>query len=173
MEGMSKTDDGPVFGYKESVTRAMFVTILAKIDGADLSSYTSAPFDDVADGKWYTAAVAWAAENEYAAGLGDGIFGYKNDVTREQLALFFYVYSEKNGVDVSVLADITGYNDYNRIHKWALNGIAWAVEVGLIEGTGDNNVSPRASATRSEIALIVMNYVEEIKNAEPVETSAE
>jgi hypothetical protein len=169
MAGLSDT----VFGYKNTVTRAMFVTILAKIDGSDLSAYEGkSSFSDVKTDGWYTAAIEWAYQNGYAAGLGDGIFGYKADVSREQIALFFYTYSTKVGVDVSAKADISGFADYDRIHDWALDAVAWAVEAGLIEGTGENYVSPRASATRSEIAVIVMNYVENIKNA-VVETPAE
>ena len=161
------------FGYKNTVTRAMFVTILAQIDGADLTEYEGkSSFSDVKTDGWYTAAIEWAYQNGYAAGLGDGIFGYKNDVSREQIALFFYTYSASVGVDVSAKADITGFADYDRIHDWARDAMAWAVEAGLIAGTGENYVSPRASATRSEIALIVMNYVETVKNA-PVETPAE
>lgn len=162
MAGMSET----VFGYKETVTRAMFATILAKIDGAELSEYTSAPFGDVADGKWYTAAIAWAAENEYAAGIGGGLYGYKDPVTREQLATFFYVYSGKNGISVTRRADITGFDDYGRIHEYALEAVSWAVKVGLISGTSDTTLSPRDSATRAEIALIIKNYVENVKNKE-------
>ena len=169
MTGISDT----TFGYKNTVTREMFATILAKIDGADLTEYEGkSSFSDIKTDGWYTAAIEWAYQNGYAAGLGDGIFGYKANVSREQLAMFFYTYSEKNGADVSAKADISGYADYDRIHEYALDAVAWAVEAGLIEGTGENYVSPRASATRSEIAVIVKNYVENVKNA-VVETPAE
>ena len=168
MAGVSET----VFGYKDTVTRAMFATILAKIDGADTSSYTEMSFEDVAAGTWYSNAIEWAYQNGYAAGLAEGYFGYKQEVTREQIAMFFYTYSEKNGVDVSGRADLTVFADYDRIHEYALNAMGWAVDAGLIAGTGENYVSPRASATRSEIAVIVKNYVETVKNA-VVETPVE
>ncbi|MBQ3099413.1 MAG: S-layer homology domain-containing protein [Clostridia bacterium] len=162
MAGVS--DD--TFGYKETVTRAMFATILAKIDGAELSAYGEMSFDDVKRGKWYSNSIEWAYQNGYAAGLGEGIFGYKNEVTREQIAMFFYTYSEKTGMDVSGRADIESFADYDRIHVYALDAMAWAVDAELIAGTGENCVSPRASATRSEIALIVANYVKTVKPAE-------
>lgn len=162
MAGVS--DD--TFGYKETVTRAMFATVLAKIDGADLSSYGEMSFDDVKSGKWYSNSIEWAYQNGYAAGLGDGVFGYKNEVTREQIAMFFYTYSEKTGIDVSGRANIEGFADYARIHGYALNAMAWAVDTELIAGTGENCVSPRESATRSEIALIVTNYVKTVKESE-------
>lgn len=171
MEGIGTADSGKaVFSYKATMDRQMFVTVLAKIDGVDLSGYTSAPFTDVADGKWYTAAIAWAAENEYASGIGDGVFGRKNPVTREQLALFFYVYAEKNGVDVSKTADLSKYDDLGSVHSWALNAMGWAVDAGLISGTSDTTLSPRESGTRAEVSLIVMNFVEDVLGTEtPVE----
>lgn len=159
MNGVSET----VFDYKGNVTRAMFVTILAKIDGADTTEYEGkSSFNDVATGKWYSNAIEWAYRNEYTTGFGEGIFGYKNDVTREQLAQFFYNYSEKKGYDVSGKADLSKYSDLNRVHAWALEGVEWAVEAGLISGTSDTTLAPRDSATRAEISLIVKNYVETI-----------
>ena len=159
MAGTSET----VFDYKGNVTRAMFVTILAKIDGADTSSYSKMSFTDVKPGQWYSNAIEWAASNGYAAGLGEGIFGYKQNVSREQIALFFYTYSSKNGIDVSAEADLSSYVDLGRVHSWAFDALEWAVAKGLISGTSESTLSPRDSATRAEIALIVKNYVENVK----------
>lgn len=153
-----------VFDYKGNVTRAMFVTILAQIDGTDLSAYEGVScFIDVAVGKWYSNAIEWAASNGYAAGLAEGYFGRKDNVSREQIALFFYTYSEKNGIDVSEKADLSVYTDLGRVHSWALDAMEWAVAKGLIGGTSETTLSPRDSATRAEIALIVKNYVETVK----------
>ena len=152
------------FGHNENVTRAMFTTILAKIDGSDLTAYEGkSSFSDVKTDGWYTAAIEWAYQNGYAAGLGDGIFGYKENVTREQLVTFFYTYSAKNGVDVSGRADLAKYSDCDKIHDWARDAMSWAVNVGLVSGTSETTLSPRSFATRAEIALIVKNYVENVK----------
>ncbi len=159
MAGVSETE----FGRKQNVTRAMFATILAKIDGADLSSYNKMSFSDVPANNWYSGAIEWAAQNGYAVGLGGGIFGRKNDVTREQLAMFLYTYSEKNGIDVSGRADLTIFEDSDRIHGYALDAVAWAVDAELISGTSETTLAPRASASRAEIALIIKNYVDNVK----------
>ncbi len=151
------------FGYKDTVTRAMFVTILAKIDGAELSEYTEMSFIDVKADQWYSASIEWAYKNGYASGIGDGAFGYKNDVTREQIAMFFYTYSEKNGIDVSGRAEISGFADYDRIHEYALDAMSWAVAAELISGTSETTLSPRDTATRAEIAVMIMKYAESIK----------
>ncbi len=150
------------FGYKDTVTRAMFVTILAKIDGAELSEYTEMSFIDVKADQWYSAPIEWAYKNGYASGIGDGAFGYKNDVTREQIAMFFYTYSEKNGIDVSGRAEISGFADYDRIHEYALDAMSWAVAAELISGTSETTLSPRDTATRAEIAVMIMKYAENI-----------
>ncbi|MBQ3100509.1 MAG: S-layer homology domain-containing protein [Clostridia bacterium] len=159
MAGVSDTE----FGRKSNVTRAMFATILAKIDGSDISGYSKMSFTDVKPNQWYSNAIEWAASNGYAAGLGEGIFGYKQNVSREQIALFFYTYFSKNGIDVSAEADLSSYVDLGRVHSWALDALEWAVAKGLISGTSESTLSPRDSATRAEIALIIKNYVEKVK----------
>ncbi|MBQ3100381.1 MAG: leucine-rich repeat protein [Clostridia bacterium] len=153
------------FSYKATMNRQMFATILAKIDGADTSSYNEMTFSDVPAGQWYSNAIEWAAQNGYAAGMGEGIFGRKNPVTREQMAMFFYTYSEVNGIDVTGRADITGYADYDRVHGYALEAMSWAVSEQLITGTGETTLSPRDSATRAQVAVIIKAYVENVKNA--------
>ena len=160
MAGISSTE----FGRKSNVSRAMFATILAKIDGSDISGYSEMSFTDVKPNQWYSNAIEWAASNGYAAGLAEGYFGYKENVSREQIALFFYTYSEKNGIDVSEKANLSAYTDLGRVHSWALDAMEWAVAKGLIGGTSTVTLSPRDSATRAEIALIVKNYVENVKN---------
>ncbi len=151
------------FGYKQTVTRAMFATILAKIDGAEGLYYTEMSFKDVRPDRWFSSSIEWAYQKGYAAGLGDGVFGYKENVTREQLVTFLYTYSAKNGIDVSGRANITLFSDYDKIHDYARDAMSWAVDAGLITGTGEGIISPRNFATRAELAVIVMNYVENIR----------
>lgn len=160
MAGVSDT----VFGRKDNVTRAMFATILVKIDGADVSGYKEMSFADVKPGQWYSNAIEWAYQNDYAAGLGEGIFGYKLNVSREQIALFFYSYSSINGIGVTAEADLSKFTDLNQVHFWALDAVEWAVAEGLIGGTSETTLAPRTSSTRAEIALIVKKYIEYVSN---------
>ena len=169
------------FDRQSNLTRAMFMTILANVDGADLSPYEGkSSFSDVKTDGWYTAAIEWAAQNEITGGIGDGadgkpIFGYKNAITREQMALLFYVYSEyvnaKNAsdetepeaaphiIDLSPRADLTVYEDAERVHSWAREGVEWAVAADLISGTGENTLSPRGNCTRAEAAVMIRAYL--------------
>lgn len=158
MAGTSET----VFGYKDVMDRQMFATILAKIDNADTSAYSEMSFNDVPADKWYSNSIEWAYQNGYASGIGEGVYGRKNPVTREQLAMFFFTYSEKKGYNVSGRSDISGFADYDRVHSWAQDALSWAVNEGLIAGTSDTTVSPRDSATRATVALIIKNYVENV-----------
>ena len=158
---MSGTGTG-TFSPGATLTRAMFVTILVKIDNADVSSYTGTPFKDVPTGKWYSKPVAWASAMGYAGGTGNGKFSPDAAMTRETLAQFFFNYSSKKGYDVSASADLSKFTDAMKISGWARPAMSWAVGSGLISGTSATTVSPKGSATRAQVAVIIMNYVEKI-----------
>ena len=163
MAGVSERE----FGYKKTMDRRMFATILASIDGADISSYTASSFADVEEGRWYSCAVEWAYQNGYASGVGCDadeapLFGGKLPVTREQLALFFYTYSANKDYDVSKKADLSGYTDLEQLHSWALDAMSWAVACDIVSGTSDTTLSPRDSATRATVAVIIQNYTENV-----------
>ena len=156
MAGTSET----AFGPSVTLTRAMTVQILAQIAGADLTSYTKTEFVDVPEGKWYTSSVAWASENEIASGISDDTFGYKNPVTREQLALMICKFAAKYEI-VNKLPTTTenadNFADADRIHDWAKEGVDWAVKYGMLSGMSGNMLDPRGTATRAQAAQIFYN----------------
>lgn len=155
------------FAPDAAFTRAMFVTVLARIDGADTSACTGSSFYDVPEGKWYSKPIQWAYLNGYAAGTGGGGFDPDHPVTREQLAQFLYNYSQINGYDTFGSADISGYPDAVQVANYAENAVKWAVYNGLISGVKAGStvcIKPKGAATRAQVALIVKNYVETIAN---------
>ena len=159
MTGTSATTFSPNMAF----TRAMFVTVLARIDGADTLSYIGSSFDDVPEGKWFSKPIQWAYLNGYTSGIGGGRFGPNFPVTREQLAQFLYNYTQRNGWNTSVSANIRGYPDAGQVANYAENAVAWAVGNGLISGVkaGDTvYLKPKGAATRAQVAVIVKNYVE-------------
>ena len=174
MEGTGETEEGKIFSYKGVVDRQQFATILAaihtKLTGETIPEYTAEEmsFSDVEAGKWYSNAIEWAYQNGYAAGTGVGadgkpVYTRKTEVTREQLAQFFYTYAKLNGYvaeDYAAPEFDAKYTDVDRIHSWALDAMAWAVDVELISGTSETTLSPRDSATRAQIAVIIEQYVE-------------
>ncbi len=145
-----------------NLTRAQFVLVLAKIDGVDLSEYADkdTPFKDVKKGAWYAPAVAWAYENGYTGGMSADTFGTNQNITREQLARFFYVYAEKNGIDVTGRADLSDFTDAAKISDWARDCVEWAVEAGLISGMSPTTIGPRGNATRAQAARICVSFGE-------------
>ena len=74
-----------------TMTRAMLVTVLHRMDGEPDAAKAS--FPDVAEGKWFSKAVAWASANGIASGYANGNFGPNDPITREQLAVIFYQYA--------------------------------------------------------------------------------
>ena len=116
------------------------------------------PFRDVAAGSYYEKAAIWAAENGLVSGYENGCFGPNDPVTREQLAAILYRYAQLSGKDTDQTADLSGYTDSVTISAWAPQALKWAVGSGLISGTGANTLSPRGTATRAQIAVILQNY---------------
>lgn len=159
--------DATHFGPKNQVTRAQFVLILAKIAEVDLDAdeYSGTSFTDVPTGKWYSRAVEWAYKNGFSSGLGNGVFGVNSKVTREQLATFFATYAKKAlNVDTAPKDPtvLDRFTDKDKISGWAKDAVGWAVEAGIISGTSETTVSPKAVATRAQIAVIVQGFVEKI-----------
>lgn len=160
--GLMNGTGGGMFSPNAKLTRAMFVTMLAKLAKADLTGYKAGRFTDVPSGKWYTKAVSWAAENGYTAGTGKNVFSPNKTVTREELAQFLYTYAKKNGKDVSASADISRYKDAGRVSGWAVNSMKWAVGAGMISGTSAAVLSPGGTATRAQAAVILMQFAQNI-----------
>lgn len=158
ISGMTET----TFVPNANLTRAQFVTILAKFDGVDLTKYdtTESGFEDVKVSHWWNEEVCWAVEKGITSGISETKFGPNNDVTRAQLARFFYVYTEKNGT-LADGADISAYPDVDKVQDWAKTPVEWAVAVGLISGVakdGVNYLDPNGKATRAQAAVMFMNY---------------
>ena len=148
------------FCPNNNLTREQFVLILANLDGVDLTQYAekNSPFADVKDGAWYENAIVWAYENGYSSGVSDTAFGIGQNITREQLARFFFVYAEKNEYDVEGRADLANFTDAGSISAWALTPIQWAVNEGLISGMTETTIVPRGNATRAQAARMFMAF---------------
>ena len=152
MSGMSAQEFGP----DGQVTRGQVVTILWRLAGSPTVSGKA--FHDVSASDWYADAVAWASANGVVSGYENGGFGPGDPVTREQLAAILYRYAQLSGKDTDQTADLSGYTDSVTISAWAPQALKWAVGSGLISGTGASTLSPRGSATRAQIAVILQNY---------------
>ena len=159
-EGIVNGITDTTFAPNGNLTRAQFVTLLAKIDGADLSEYsmTYSGFTDVKTSQWFHNAITWAAKKGYASGMGQGKFSPDSNVTRQQLARFFYVYTQYKGYKVEERADLSAYKDEGKIASWAYEQVQWAVARGLISGMTADTIGPEGNATRAQAARIIMLY---------------
>ena len=158
MNGKSDT----VFDPNGTTTRGQIVAILWRLEGSP--KVDAADFTDVASGLYYTDAVAWAAANGIVTGYADGSFKPNVPITREQMATILYRYCKYKGLTVSAAADLSGFADRNRIAPYAEEALAWANAVGLVNGKSASALDPTGSATRAQVATILMRFSVNIVN---------
>lgn len=154
---MNGTDKG--FEPDLNMSRAMLVTVLYRLAGMPEITGSN-KFSDVADGEWYTAAVIWAAENEIVNGISETEFAPNENVTREQLAAIIYRYAKFRGNQTENTASLEEFTDCEEISDWAKTAFLWARAKDLINGTAENTLSPKANATRAQVAVILMRFLE-------------
>lgn len=158
------TDSG--FEPQSQMTRAMLVTVLHRYDGNPQLSAVNG-FEDVGADMWYAQSVGWAAENGIVNGYSDNKFAPDESITREQLAVILYRYAQYKGYDLTVEsnADISGYKDADSISDYAKDAIYYAVSLGVINGKTEDIIAPLESATRAEVATMIMRFAEVNKQA--------
>ena len=152
---------GNRFAPNSETTRAQLVTILYRLAGQPEPGGDSG-FSDVETGTWYTDAVAWAAENGIVNGVSDTEFAPGDDITREQLAVILYRYAAYQGYDVSQRADLSGFADAASISDYAQAALSWASAQGLVLGFEDDSLRPQGTASRAQIAAVLMRFCETV-----------
>ncbi len=153
MTGVSATEFAP----EATTTRAMIVSILARLEG--VTTAQAAGFADVDDNDWYATAVNWAANVGVVNGYEDNTFQPNTAITREQLAAILMNYAAYKGEDVSNRADLTSYTD--QPSTWAEETMSWAVAEGLISGVTADTLQPQGAATRAQVAAILQRFLSE------------
>ena len=154
MDGTSSTTFAPLM----TTNRAMVVTILWRLAGSPEPEAAPA-FSDVAAGSWYTDAVAWASEKGIVTGYSDSIFAPDDTMTREQLATVLYRYVQYTGGGFQgAWAFPLDYADADQVSDWSYEAMCWCTMKGIINGVGGNRLNPQGSATRAEVAQILMNF---------------
>lgn len=155
--GLFKGATATTFEPETALTRGMLVTVLGRYDGvSDTSAFTNT-FADVADGEYYAAHIAWAADNKIVTGYGDGNFGPNDIITREQMATIMYRYMQYKGLakDEDLSAALT-YADASAIADYAVDGVKYCYLKGIMSGKEGNTFDPIGSATRAEFATVMM-----------------
>jgi hypothetical protein len=152
---------GSEFAPLNKMSRAMLVTVLHRLEGTP-SSTTATSFSDVESGKWYTDAISWANANDIVNGLGDGLFGTNNNITREQMATILYRYMNEQGLSVSASGDISSFPDGDAVSSYAEEAMSWAIGSGIITGKDSAEgtlLDPKGSASRAEVATMLKRMV--------------
>ena len=150
MSGVSAREFAPNAGF----SRAMLAQTLYAMSGKPTVK-AEGTFADVAANAWYADAVNWAAEKGYASGVGDGKFAPDASITREQMALILYRYAGSPDASGMVLRE---FADGDSVSAYAVDAIRWAVHEGLISGMENNTLAPQGTATRAQVAQILMNF---------------
>ena len=157
-EGLMAGTGETTFSPNGTTTRGQIVTILWRLAGSPQVNYLM-DFADVDPAAWYGEAVRWASSLRIASGYGDGRFGPDDPITREQLAVMLYQYAWNMGYDLTGGGmALQEFADYEAISPYALEALDWAVNAGIISGTGDSTLSPQGRATRAQAAQILMNF---------------
>lgn len=155
---------GNLFAPGGAATRAQLVTILWRLAGEPEAA--DAGFADVSPDDWFAAAVNWAEETGIVLGYGDGRFGPADPVNREQLAAVLYRCARERGDDVAKASDVSiiSFEDSAEASEWAVPALQWACSTGVIAGTTESALSPKATATRAQIAAMIMRFLVEIEH---------
>ncbi len=156
--GMSET----TFAPNGKMTRAMLVTVLWRLAGKPIEGKLI--FGDVEEGVWYTDAIKWASKNSIVNGVSYGVFAPNQLVTREQLAAILYRYATyRFGSEPEGAADLSGFADEAKVGTWSRDAISWANSAGIVQGSRDSAgrlwIYPQNSATRAEVAAMIMRFV--------------
>ncbi len=153
---------GSSFSPQVEMSRGMLVSVLYRL--AYEPEAGSAGFPDVDGDAWYADAVAWASGNGVVNGYDDGSFSPDDDITREQMVTILYRYATLSGIASSGSTGLSRFADESQVSSYARDAMEWAVGNRLIQGTGANRISPTASASRAEVATILMRFCENILN---------
>ena len=150
-----------MFTPQGNMTRAMFVQVLANMEGVDLTAYETVPptFADTSQAAWYFAAVEWAAEQGLVQGVGNDNFAPGRAITREEMAVMLHNYAVSRDISLSQGTAQT-FADQDNISSWAVDGVLAIQAAGIIMGRPDGRFAPRDTATRAEVAAIFARFLE-------------
>lgn len=146
------------FAPQMTVTRAMIVTALWRMEGCPVVNYLI-PFEDVPGDAWYSEAVRWAASEKIAEGYSKDVFAPGDTLTREQFAAILYRYEQSHGGGFQGLWMLRlDYNDLASISDWAYEAVCWMHMTGVVDGKPGKLLDPQGSLTRAEAAAMLYRY---------------
>lgn len=160
--GLFSGTDSRSFSPNASMTRAMLVTVLYRLEGEPTVTGRSS-FTDVRSGAYYEKAVIWAAANGIVTGTDSTSFSPDAKVTREQLAAILYRYAQYRKLDTDASAKLNSFTDADSVSAYASEALGWAVSESLINGAS-GKLMPKGDATRAQVAAILHRFVKNVLN---------
>lgn len=147
------------FAPNVELTRASLAQVLYNAAGKPaLDDTVKNPFADVSAGQWYTDAVIWASNEGIVSGYGNNQFGPDDSLTREQAVQILYNYAVYNNYSTDGTADLRTFADASSVSDWSNTAMQWSVANHIIAGTDTGLILPQGTATRAQMAQIIMHF---------------
>jgi len=157
--GLMEGKPGGIFAPYENASRAQFITILARLSGAEKDFDN--PFTDIKSGEWYSGYVGWAVNAGIVKGVGNNEFGGSRDITRQELMVMTQRYLNYEWLEFGKSNDaVSEFSDKDSIADWATKSVDKMREMGLVKGDENGAFNPTDVATRAEVATIVVRILE-------------
>lgn len=144
------------FSPERGMTRGMLTMVLHNLE-SNPKHFTNNGFTDVPENSWYSESILWATEKGIVSGYGNGSFGPDNNISREQVAVMLWRYAGSPMAKAPL-----EFDDSAMVADFAKDAMQWAVERGIIGGTGNNTLNPKGTATRAQVATMVTRSMKEI-----------
>lgn len=159
-KGFMKGTSDNEFSPEMPITRAMFVTILYRIENEPKTNIENA-FTDIKGDEYYSDAVIWAKENNIVNDVSDTEFAPENNITREQIAAMIYRYAKYKGItQVDLSKEALNYSDLDKISDYAAEAVEYCSEKSIMQGKDNNIFAPKDNATRAETAAVLQRFIE-------------
>ncbi len=150
-----------LFQPNTSMTRAMFVSVLGRLQGVDTSQYSSR-FTDVEKGSWYEGYVAWAESNGIVSGIGNALFAPNSPITREQMAVILNNFINHANLSIPSDKTILQFNDKDNISEWATDAVRSCQMMGILSGKPGSIFDPKSESTRVEVSIVLQKIIKGI-----------
>jgi hypothetical protein len=147
------------FSPNVAMNRGMFVTVLGRLAGADTSAYANAAFTDTAADAYYTPYAAWASESGIVEGVGGGLFAPSREITRQEMATMLHRYVSYARITLESTPR-AAFADDAAIASWAKDSVYALAFAGLLNGVGEDNYAPAKTATRAEVATLLVRFIQ-------------
>lgn len=149
------------------MSRAMLAAVLYRLEGSPVQ-FEAGNFTDIPQNAYYQQAVAWAAERDIVNGVGGGLFGPERNISRQDLAVMLYRYGSYKEYGLASSGDLSRFSDQSEIAGYARQAMEWAVGAGILQGDA-GKLMPTGSATRAQVATMLMRFENAVKPQEPVQ----